>query len=168
MERDYDKTNGACFGFYDESCKGFCKYWESCHYVTTQPNPDNAKRVRNAVSFEKNSFRVGSKDNTYPYNPGQDENYKNLSEVLNYILSLDDNTLSLLSELVRNPNISQAEMARARGVSRQRINTALLFAVRKHPELKSIFCLTLSKITAARNRYIRKDQDNMMQEELFE
>jgi hypothetical protein len=166
-ERNYEKTAGECFGHFDQSCKNVCEYWDSCEYVTSSPNPDNANRVRNAVDYDKNSFRVAGKSNECD-KIGKSDNYENLSEVLNYILSLDDNTLSLLSALVRNPNITQAEMARERGVSRQRINTALLFAVRNHPELKSIFCLTLSKITAARNRYKKQFvEGDAVQEKLF-
>jgi hypothetical protein len=159
MERNYEKTCGECFGNYAETCKGVCDFWDSCEYVTNSPCPDNAKRVRNAVNFDKNAFRI--KDDEPQEKPRRDNsNYENLSEVLNYILALDDNTLSLLSALVKNPYITQAEMARARCVSRQRINTALLFAVRDHPELKSIFCLTLSRITATRNRYKKQEKES--------
>lgn len=79
--------------------------------------------------------------------------------MLNYLVNLDDNTALAICDILRNPSVSQAEIARKRGVSRQRINTSLLHACRRHPELAQLFRLCVQRFTILRNRYAEHDQD---------
>lgn len=157
--------NGT-FGSWRAECPAACEYFDSCRLVTTSPDPDSGRRVRNAVSYEKNSFRTSTGPNQFPAEEeddnsqvisiGPEDNIAGLMEMLTYLVMLDDNTAAAMCEIIRNPNVSQAEIARKRGVSRQRINTALLYACRKHPELGQLFQLAVKKITIANNRYIRR------------
>ena len=130
--------------FYDEKECENCEYSESCKMISVEPNPDNAKRIRHTVDINKTTGYIqAQKKSTYTKGhisrAGENNRDGSLSEILLYILSLDDNTVSLLKEIIANPNITQTEIARKRGVSRQRINTALLHACRKNPQLEKSF-----------------------------
>ena len=165
MIRDYAISSGECFGHYKVKSCGNCIYGESCRLVSAAPNPDFAGKIRNPVSIEKNTGRIHSEHT--PIMPKFAENFtdaapglerSDLAEVLLYLLALDDNTLSLLQEIIANPALTQSELARKRGVSRQRINTALLHACKKNPELENLFALTLKKMTISKNRYKKKPE----------
>ena len=157
--------NGV-FGSWRPECPATCEYFDSCRLVTTSPDPDSCRRIRNSVSFEKNAFRTSAGPNQFPEEEsesgspvlsiGPEDNITGLTEMLTYLVMLDDNTAAAMCEIIRDPNVSQAEIARKRGVSRQRINTALLYACRKHPELGQLFQLAVRKITIANNRYIKQ------------
>ena len=86
-----------------------------------------------------------------------------LKEACEYLLSLDDNTLYLLGEVIRYPYTTQSEIARRNGVTRQRINTALLYACRNHPELTSVFQLLTTSRTIKHNRYRKPTKANRKQ-----
>ena len=169
MNKGEVKMSGAAvqcengfYGQYSPSCPASCEWLESCRVYSQSPNPDSAGRIHNPVNFEKNAFRVDA-DKTGPSEPSEPEKtdvelandavFGELSNVLNYLINLDDNTALAICDILRNPSISQAEIARQRGVSRQRINTSLLHACRKHPELAQLFRICVQRFTILRNRY---------------
>lgn len=159
MEPRVECENGE-YGHWTTDCPNTCGYYDSCRYITGAPDPDSSRRTRNAVSFEKIGAKVAIPDpTTDPEAPAPqtvDKTLTSLADILNYLVHLDDNTVATICELIRNPSLRQAELARKRGVSRQRINTSLLYICRAHPELAQLFCLCVKRITIAKNRYKRE------------
>lgn len=149
-------VNGS-YGNFCEDCPASCQYFESCRFYTSSPDPDNQKKIRNAVSLEKNVSRIYVQDTGNREEQQQsvqaNVNLESLADILRYILTLEDSTVATISELLKNPGIRQSELARKRNVSRQRINTSLLHICRAHPELAKLFVLCVQKVTLAHNRY---------------
>ena len=158
------KCNHGHYGEFSAACSAAdCEYYESCKYYSESPDPDSASRVRNPVSFEKNEKRCSaipaSSGKSAPTDPVS-VNLESLGDILRYIITLEDNTVATISEILRNPQIQQSDLARKRGVSRQRINTSLLHICRAHPELAQLFVLCVKKITLARNRYVTRKEES--------
>lgn len=154
------------YGEFSAECPVSCEYYDSCKYFSGTPDPDSAGRVRNPVSFEKNEKRcsaIPAFGKSAPPDPVS-VNLESLGDILRYIITLEDNTVATISEIMRNPNIQQSDLARKRGVSRQRINTSLLHICRAHPELAQLFVLCVKKITLARNRYVKKNEESVSAE----
>ena len=153
--------NGS-YGNYCDDCPASCQYLASCRFYTSSPDPDNQKKIRNAVSLEKNVSRIyaqekGEKDGQ-EYTRQENVNLESLADILNYIITLEDSTVAVITELIKNPGIRQSDLARKRNVSRQRINTSLLHICRTHPELAKLFVLCVQKVTLANNRYQKQDK----------
>ena len=162
----FDCENGH-YGDFSAACSASCEYYDSCKYFSETPDPDSASRVRNPVSFEKNEKRCSSIPAPRGSAPAADPvsvNLESLGDILRYIITLEDNTVATISEIMRNPAIQQSDLARKRGVSRQRINTSLLHICRAHPELAQLFVLCVKKITLARNRYVTRKEESVTAE----
>ena len=167
MEEIMDKSvsvecvNGS-YGNFCEDCPASCQYFESCRFYTSSPDPDNQKKIRNAVSLEKNVSRIYVQDTGNREEQQQsvqaNVNLESLADILNYIITLEDSTVAVITELIKNPGIRQSDLARKRNVSRQRINTSLLHICRTHPELAKLFVLCVQKVTLANNRYQKQDK----------
>jgi predicted DNA-binding protein YlxM (UPF0122 family) len=61
-----------------------------------------------------------------------------LLEIIAFMLSMDEHTLLLLDEKIRDPDISFSELARKRQVSRQAVHKQILKKCRQIPELEVI------------------------------
>lgn len=125
-----------------------CRVCEYVEYCRTAKDPDTNKRVSHSVRLDKGEYFIEQNDFTT-----SDKSAHAFASMLTYLISLDDTTASMICEVIDNPNIRQAQLAKKRGVSRQRINTTLLHICRSHPELKSLFKLCVNRLTLARNRY---------------
>lgn len=160
----FNCTNGTYGNFSDACNPEICEFYDSCKYYSESPDPDNARRVRNSVSFEKNAARCSRSISV----PAPDEvelssvNFESLGDILRYIIMLEDTTVATISEIIRNPSVRQSDLARTRHVARQRINTSLLYICRTHPELAQLFCLCVKKVTLARNRYVKHKPENVI------
>ncbi len=143
-------ANGE-FGGWKPECPESCEYFESCKYYTSTKNPNSSRRIRNSVNIDKVAPRVAVKASKAPQ--VDISQFSGLAEMFQYIVSLDDNTCAAICDMIAHPNASQSEIARKRGVSRQRINTSLLHACKAHPELVPLFRLCVKKVTINRNRY---------------
>ncbi len=146
-------ANGK-YGNWKPDCPESCEYFDSCKYYSGETNPDSARKVRNAVKFEKVEKRIAKARAPKQQSVAPDiSQFSGLAEMFQYIISLDDNTCAAICEIIANPYSTQSEIARRRGVSRQRINTSLLYACKAHPELVPLFRLCVKKVTINRNRY---------------
>ena len=163
----FECKNGH-YGEFSAACSAAsCEFYDSCKFYSESPDPDSASRVRNPVSFEKNEKRCSSIPAPRRAAPAADPesvNLESLGDILRYIITLEDTTVATISEIMRDPNIQQSDLARKRGVSRQRINTSLLHICRAHPELAQLFVLCVKKITLARNRYVIKKEKSVTTE----
>ncbi len=142
-------SNGY-FGHYGAHCPGGCEWLESCKLCTsTEPERDN--QTSHAVCYEQAENLI------HRAAVSEECEFGAFASRLTYLLSLDDKTFAFVCDVIEYPGIQQSELARRRGVSRQRINTALLHSCRQHPELVPLFKLCVGRRTMERNRYARRN-----------
>lgn len=139
------------FGEFRQNCPPACEWRESCR-IYSGSDPDKDCRLSHQVSFD-NAENIIHADQEDESDAGE---FLRFSSMLTYLLSLDDNTFEFVCDVIEYPGVHQSELARRRGVSRQRINTALLHSCRRHPELVPLFRLCVGRRTMLRNRYARK------------
>lgn len=147
---DKVKCQNGVFGQFSKQCPEDCEWRESCR-VYSQSNPDTDGRISHQISYDNAENIIGER-----------RQYCELSELaalLSYLLSLDDSTFAFICDIIEQPGIRQSELARLRGVSRQRINTSILQSCRRHPELVPLFRLCIGRRTMLRNRYNRQKSD---------
>ena len=143
-----------CYGHYRDNCAGRCEYAESCAYISRAQDPETAGAIRGRVEYDRNAWRVPAPD---PIETDDDDDaLDRLEDVLRYILGLDVMTLAIIGCIVDNPNATQTDIARAMGVSRQNVHTAVIRACHKHPELRQVFALLARKLTLTKTRYPRR------------
>ena len=143
-----------CYGHYQDMCAGQCEYAESCAYISNAPDPEKEGAVRWPVELDHNAWRIPVLAPTET--DDDDASLDRLEEVLRYILGLDVITLAIIGCIVDNPNATQADIAKAMGISRQGVHAAIIHACRKHPELRHVFALLARKLTLTKTRYPRR------------
>ncbi len=159
--------NGS-YGSWQKSCPQACPYFDSCKEYS-KPIENHAK-VRNAVDYDKNHYRASIKtpDEVENTDVGvvlrlilslDSEQLSKLQGTLKYISNLPENSFLCLRERILYPNASQAELARMRGVSRQRLNTSLLYATRDDEDMASVMNGLAHKNTLVNNRYSKKSKE---------
>lgn len=144
------KCLNGIFGEYTEQCPEKCEWRESCR-IFSSSNPEKDRKLSHSVSYDETENIIHEKQRN-----SDSGEFEQFTSMLTYLLSLDDNTFAFVCDIIEYPGIQQAELARRRGVSRQRINTALLHSCRRHPELIPLFRLCVGRRTMQRNRYARK------------
>lgn len=148
------RCQNGVFGQFSQYCPDTCEWRESCK-IYTRSNPETDGRISHQVSFDNAENIICAEQ---PEESGSGA--RQFASILTYLLSLDDSTFAFICDIIEQPGIRQSELARRRGVSRQRVNTAILHSCRKYPELVPLFRLCVGRRTMLRNRYERKSSDS--------
>ncbi len=173
MIYDRNLSSGECYGNYNEKeCHG-CEFAESCQYSSNGDN-DNSGKVRNAVEYNKNEFRLAecNKSSKHGSECSKIEylSYLQMAEFTTTLLTADDTTFRMIKEVLNNPHTTQSDIARKFGVTRQRVHSAIIEVCQKDNRLANLFLLLMKRSTLANNidkKDISDNNDNLNQQQLF-
>jgi hypothetical protein len=153
---------GKCYGRWaaTEKCRA-CEFTLSCQLFTaTEGRMNRSLGGQNidevgdwAPDLADSSHIPGEEPEQMPdVEPAQ---VAGLDETLRFIFNLDYYTLGIVSEILapqhlKTKRLTVAELARLKGVTRQRMHYKLLEVATKSPELKTLLACVLMKIRKGR------------------
>lgn len=144
-------------------CAG-CSYYDSCRYYAGSWKKFN-KRLAD-ISLDR-AHETLNEIRDYRYIPGNTPlgDSRNITEILaeffKYLLELDEYTLGIITRIIAPqygnkmaPTV--AELGKLRGCTRQAMHRKLLSSIGKHPELYTLFKMTMNKISRGRQLFRRR------------
>lgn len=134
-----------CFGDADRAgrldrCES-CQYSESCRVCADMPDGRVESRLPRTVSVEaagdRAEFAREAKFEGRDIHDSRrrDFGWEDMRRVMQWLLSMDDFTLDILSRLAGGGIDSASDLARAMGVRRQAVHRKLVDMCAEHPEL---------------------------------
>lgn len=178
-------SNDKCFGNYKKGSAECiaCEYCASCQLFTkTEGRMDSSLGGQDFDSVSEFASELADYSTTPCETAELDEHdtedikaQYDFGGFLSYILSLDDYTLGVLSEIIAPTELSAkrlsvAQIARVHKISRQGMHRKTLDMARKSPELASILkCVVMkirkSKVDFKAGKYRKSTGENVIQAE---
>lgn len=133
-----------CFGKIQELDRcAACQYMESCRYLSGHTDGAVNARMPRTVSVEAAGDRVEFVRDFDDSGDSRDSRggrrrgfgWEDMRRVMQWLLSMDDFTLDILSRLAGGGIDSASDLARAMGVRRQAVHRKLVDMCAEHPEL---------------------------------
>ena len=162
-----------CFGHcrHDADCRD-CDLRASCACISdTEPHIEQHSGMTSVEELEGWALQLstpaelpdGEEEPDTAAAPPLTEDLSRLSEFCRYIFSLDDYTIGILATIIapakgNSGNCTVAELARLHGCTRQGMHRKMLSAVRRYPELASLFRVVLRKIGRGRAMFRHREE----------
>jgi hypothetical protein len=140
-----------------------CDFREACRLLAGA-SPENAGKIRNAVSFDQSEWRYGEAADpvvTIDAEATTTEmpiNAISVFNLFNYLAQIDAKALAIIFEIVKHRRISKRKLAEILNVAPGTVSKAVVDAIIRHPELQSFFKRAFDNICAAKKNPFRSDR----------